>query len=178
MLIITFFVFGFILSSLIEYWIHRLMHIFPWFGAVSLHYKHHYEESYGIWKDFKSYSQLVLLLCPMFLISWSAGISTSLGGLVFTAFAAYTHQLQHENPTNCFWMEVPIHYLHHKYDCNSNFGLSIDWWDRVFKTYKPNQWFIHEELNQINSAKSYRLSQATKDLYLIRLLKVIYGNRI
>ena len=163
MLIIAFFVAGFILASLIEYWIHRLMHVFPWFGKVTLHYKHHYEESYGVWKDFKSYSQLVLLLCPMFLISWSAGISGSLGGLVFTAFAAYTHKLQHENPTKCFWMRAPVHYLHHKYSCQYNFGLSVDWWDRVFKTYRPNQWFIHEELNKTLGNKSQELSQVTME---------------
>ena len=32
----------------------------------------------------------------------------------------------------------------------------INWWDIVFKTYRPNQWFIQEELNQVISAKSYQ----------------------
>lgn len=145
MLIITFFTLGFILSSLIEYWIHRIMHIFPRFGTITRHYKHHQDENFGLLKDFKSYSLLALFLCPLFLISWLAGISAILGGILYAAFAAYAHKLQHQNPTKCFWMKAPIHHLHHKYSCQYNFGLSIDLWDRVFKTYEPYQWSINEE---------------------------------
>jgi sterol desaturase/sphingolipid hydroxylase (fatty acid hydroxylase superfamily) len=37
-----------------------------------------------------------------------------------------------------FWMRLPVHHLHHHYEMQKhNFGLSVDWWDRVFGTYKP-----------------------------------------
>lgn len=141
---IAFFILAVILSSLIEYWLHRLMHVFPWFGFLTSHYKHHDEESFGVLKDFKSYSPVVLVFVPMFLISSSAIVGAILGGLTFAGFAAYTHKLQHENPTRCFWMKVPIHTLHHRYSCRCNYGLSIDLWDRVFGTYRAYPWLINK----------------------------------
>lgn len=145
---IAFFVLALILSSLIEYWFHRSLHIFPWFGTLTTHYKHHYEENSGILEDFRDFSGLIFVFCPLFWVSFSAGIGASLGGLVFAAFATFAHQLQHHNPSiKCFWMKVPVHTLHHRYDCRCNFGISIDFWDRVFGTYKPNQRFINKRLN-------------------------------
>ncbi|MGF1482697.1 MAG: sterol desaturase family protein [Cyanophyceae cyanobacterium] len=154
MIIIAFFVLAVILSSLIEYWAHRSMHTFPWFGSLTSHYKHHYEESFGVLQDFKSYSQAALVFCPLFFVSWSAGIGAILGGLAFAAFAAYTHQLQHEHPAQCFWMKVPVHYLHHKYSCRCNYGLSIDVWDRVFGTYRPQQWLTDDKFNSPRHSKT------------------------
>lgn len=154
MFAIACFVLAFIVSSFLEYWIHRLMHVWPRFGRLTSHYKHHYDESFGLLEDFKSYSVVAVIFCPVFLISWSAGIGAILGGLFFAAFAAYTHQLQHLNPTQCIWMKVPVHYLHHKYSWHYNFGLSVDWWDRVFGTYKPLAWLLNEELSQ--SKRRYR----------------------
>jgi sterol desaturase/sphingolipid hydroxylase (fatty acid hydroxylase superfamily) len=41
-------------------------------------------------------------------------------------------------PELVFWMKLPVHHLHHEYEMSRhNFGLSVDWWDRVFGTYKP-----------------------------------------
>ncbi len=146
MIAIASFVLALIFSSLVEYWVHRLMHIWPWFGNnLTSHYKHHYHERASVLGDFKDYGMVSLIFCPVFFVSYSAGISAVLGGLVFAAFAAKTHQLQHENPTKCFWMKVPVHYLHHKYTWHHNFGLSVDCWDRVFGTYKPVEWQMQTE---------------------------------
>jgi sterol desaturase/sphingolipid hydroxylase (fatty acid hydroxylase superfamily) len=155
MLTIAYFILALIFSSFVEYWIHRLMHLWPWFGnRLTSHYKHHYNnESPGVLVDFKDYSVVALIFCPIFFIAWSAGIGAILGGLVFAAFAAYTHQLQHENPTKCIWMKVPVHYLHHNYTWHHNFGLSVDWWDRVFGTYKPIEWSCQRQ-PQLNSSDS------------------------
>jgi len=76
------------------------------------------------------------------------GISFFLGMLFYAAFAAYAHQLQHENPTACFWMKMPVHYVHHEYkQWHHNFGLGVDWWDRIFGTYKPVEWLTEKEQN-------------------------------
>lgn len=142
MLIIASFVLAFIFASFLEYWIHRLMHIWPWFGnRLTSHYNHHRKDaSPGVLEDFKDYSMVDLIFCPLFFISPSIAISAILGGLLFSFFAAYTHKLQHEDPAKCFWMKVPVHYIHHQYTWHHNFGLSLDWWDRVFGTYKPMEW--------------------------------------
>ena len=37
---------------------------------------------------------------------------------------------------------MPTHYVHHKFNMwHYNFGMALDIWDRVFRTYKPvPQW--------------------------------------
>jgi sterol desaturase/sphingolipid hydroxylase (fatty acid hydroxylase superfamily) len=141
-----FFIAGFVLASLVEYWIHRLMHASVRVGAK--HRDHHRRnEGQGVIWEFRDYILGSLILLPlMFLVSGEAGWGWLLGGVVFAAFSAYAHQLQHENPTKCFWMKMPVHYVHHKYGMwHHNFGLAVDWWDRVFGTYKAVDWYTPEE---------------------------------
>jgi sterol desaturase/sphingolipid hydroxylase (fatty acid hydroxylase superfamily) len=159
MLTIAFCVLAFIFSSFVEYWIHRFMHVWPWFGnRLTSHYKHHYDENAQVLGDFKDYSMVAAIFLPIFFISWSIAISAIFGGLVFAAFAAYTHKLQHNDPAKCFWMKVPVHYLHHKYTWNHNFGLSVDWWDRVFGTYKPMEWSYQKQSQPTHRIEAKLLS--------------------
>ena len=75
------------------------------------------------------------------LISWEIGLSWLFGCLVYAAFASYAHQLQHDNPKACFWMKMPVHYVHHEYNqWHQNFGIGVDWWDYVFGTYQQADW--------------------------------------
>jgi sterol desaturase/sphingolipid hydroxylase (fatty acid hydroxylase superfamily) len=144
-----FFIAAFGVASLVEYWIHRLMHVSVRIGAR--HRDHHRRnEGQGVVWEFRDYVLGSLILMPaMFLISAAAGWGWLLGALAFAAFSAYAHQLQHENPTKCFWMQMPVHYVHHKYGMwNHNFGLAVDWWDHVFGTYKAVDWLTQEELNR------------------------------
>ena len=149
MLAILFFVSAFVFASLVEYWIHRLMHASPRMGAR--HRDHHKRnEGQGVLWEFRDYvkGSAVGMLLP-FLISVEVGIGWMLGALVYAAFSAYAHQLQHENPTKCFWMKMPVHYVHHKYNMwHHNFGLGVDWWDHVFGTYKLVDWLNEEELER------------------------------
>ncbi|BAU65310.1 Fatty acid hydroxylase superfamily protein [Stanieria sp. NIES-3757] len=144
------FILTIIFASFLEYWLHRLMHIFPWFGKVTSHYTHHYNNrGAGVIWEFKNYCTVVLILCLTFLISQSVGIRVVFSGIVYAAFSAYAHQLQHDNPTKCFWMKMPVHYIHHKHNqWHHNFGLGVDWWDVIFGTYKKVEWPTEEELNQ------------------------------
>lgn len=76
-------------------------------------------------------------------IAWISGGWMSLGfvigGLAHAVFAAWCHQAQHEDPRLLFWMpRSPVHYVHHRLaQGRHNFGISVDWWDRVFGTYRP-----------------------------------------
>jgi sterol desaturase/sphingolipid hydroxylase (fatty acid hydroxylase superfamily) len=145
------FIFGFIFASFLEYWVHRLMHLWPKFGnGITAHYGHHRSNtSKGFFKDFMDFSLVAILVLPTFLISLSVGIIMVLATVAFAAFASYAHQIQHNNPTKCFWMKMPVHYIHHQNNqWDSNFGLAVDWWDHVFGTYKSVEWVTDKELNQ------------------------------
>ncbi len=143
------FVTCFIFGSLVEYWAHRLMHKYPKIFAFHLNH-HKNNEGQGVLGEFRDYFKGgVILLLPLFLYSWSVGLSWFLGGVTYGIFAAYAHQLQHENPSKCFWMKMPVHYVHHKYNqWNYNFGLGVDWWDIIFGTYKEVEWLTEKELSQ------------------------------
>jgi sterol desaturase/sphingolipid hydroxylase (fatty acid hydroxylase superfamily) len=138
---------AFVFASFVEYWIHRLMHVSH---RVGERHRDHHRRNEGqgvIWEfcDYVKGSSIAMFI--MFFFSWEAGIGWLLGALVYAAFSAYAHQLQHENPLKCFWMKMPVHYVHHKYGMwEHNFGLAVDWWDHVFGTYKPVEWITAEEL--------------------------------
>jgi sterol desaturase/sphingolipid hydroxylase (fatty acid hydroxylase superfamily) len=143
------FALAFVLASLVEYWLHRLMHVSPRIGER--HRDHHRRnEGQGVLWEFRDYVRgSFVVMCLMFFYCWEAGVGWFLGGLVYAAFSAYAHQLQHDNPTKCFWMKMPVHYVHHKYGMwHHNFGLAVDWWDHVFGTYKLVEWLGEEELSQ------------------------------
>ena len=154
----TFFALAFVFGSFLEYWIHRLFHIkstnplkriLPTIGQG--HTKHHIGRTgQGVFGEFKDYFLgTCILMFLMFFYSWEAGISWFMGTFAYAVVAAYAHQLQHENPTKCFWMKMPVHYVHHKYDqWHHNFGIGVDWWDKIFGTYKSVEWPTEEELSQ------------------------------
>ena len=150
------FISAFIFASFVEYWLHRLMHIFPHFGRdIVPHYEHHRENTAeGVIREFKDYMMVVPLSLGAFFASVPIGIGFVAGSVVYAAFSAYAHQLQHENPTKCIWMKMPVHYVHHKYNqWEHNFGLAVDWWDRLFGTYKAVDWLTEAELKR--SGKGY-----------------------
>lgn len=149
MLFAVCFVSAFVLASLVEYWLHRLMHRSQRIGAR--HRDHHKRnEGQGVLWEFRDYvvGSLVATVIPFF-FSLTAGLGWAAGAIVYAAFSAYAHQLQHENPRKCFWMKMPVHYIHHKYGMwHHNFGLGVDWWDHVFGTYKPMEWPAADDLAQ------------------------------
>lgn len=127
-------------GTLVEYWVHRFMH--NWL-LKKKHAEHHRDGwGQGWLGEFYDYALGTLPLMPAgFLFSVEAGIGFAAGALFYAAFAAYSHQLQHEKPELCFWMSRPVHYLHHhKHMWKTNFGISVDIWDRVFGTYQKVDW--------------------------------------
>jgi sterol desaturase/sphingolipid hydroxylase (fatty acid hydroxylase superfamily) len=136
-------------ASLLEYWVHRLMH--QPYRLGQKHRDHHRRnEGQGVIWEFRDYclGGLVVIALP-WLWSWEIGLAWTIGGGGYAAFSAYAHQLQHENPRKCFWMKMPVHYVHHKYgQWHHNFGLGLDWWDRLFGTYKAVEWLDQRELER------------------------------
>lgn len=134
------FLLAFPVGTLVEYWAHRAMHRFL---LKRKHAEHHRDGwGQGWFGEFVDYVVGCLPIIPAgFLYSVEAGIGFAAGGLLYAAFAAYAHQLQHERPELCFWMPRPVHAIHHeKHLWKANFGISLDLWDRVFGTYKALDW--------------------------------------
>ncbi len=128
-------------GTLVEYSVHRLMH----FGVVlgKKHAMHHQAgEGQGWFGEFCDYFLPgLIILWVGFPYSMSAGIGFAIGGTFYAAWAAYSHQLQHECPELVFWLVRPVHFLHHEQKMwKHNFGISVDIWDRVFGTYKMADW--------------------------------------
>jgi len=129
---------GVLVASLVEYLVHRLMHS----GLVQgrRHAEHHRDGwGQGFWPELRDY---VLPASPVIAAGWlpgpAFGAGWTAGCLGYAVFAAYGHQLQHDNPLACRWMRMPVHYVHHRDQMwHHNFGLAVDWWDHVFRTYKP-----------------------------------------
>lgn len=128
-------------GSFVEYWVHRMMHAGRF--LAKRHAKHHRNlAGQGWWGEFTDYVVPGLAVIWFgFLFSVPAGLGFAAGVVAFAAFAGYAHQLQHENPRLVFWMPLPIHYLHHRDNMwRSDFGISLDVWDRVFATYRVVEW--------------------------------------
>jgi sterol desaturase/sphingolipid hydroxylase (fatty acid hydroxylase superfamily) len=132
---------GIVYSSFVEYWAHRILH--QW-RAIGGGHREHHARGVGqgvVWELWDYVRPSWPMMLPPLLISWTAGIGWIVGCLGYALFSAYAHQLQHDNPAACFWMPMPTHYVHHKYNMwHYNFGLALDIWDRVFRTYKPVPW--------------------------------------
>ena len=124
-------------SSFVEYAVHRLMH-----AGLVLHARHvaHHKDGWGqgFWPELRDYLVPgLLLILPPWLLGAGIGLGWTLGCVLFATCMAYAHQLQHDNAIACRWMHIPVHYVHHRDQMwHHNFGMTLDWWDRLFGTYK------------------------------------------
>jgi sterol desaturase/sphingolipid hydroxylase (fatty acid hydroxylase superfamily) len=128
-------------ASLSEYLIHRGMHRRGW--ARRRHGEHHMNGTGQGWLgEYRDYISPALPFCVLaFIPSLAIGVGFSAGLFTYFAFAAYSHQLQHERPELVFWMKAPVHHLHHRHHMTRyNFGIGLDVWDRVFGTYQQRSW--------------------------------------
>jgi sterol desaturase/sphingolipid hydroxylase (fatty acid hydroxylase superfamily) len=131
------FLLALVVTSLLEYVIHRLMHAGAMLGRR--HAQHHRDGwGQGFWAELWTYllpGSMVIL--PAWFLGIEIGIGWTAGIAAYAGFIAYAHQLQHDNPAACRWMPMPIHYVHHRDKMwHHNFGMSCDVWDRLFGTYK------------------------------------------
>jgi sterol desaturase/sphingolipid hydroxylase (fatty acid hydroxylase superfamily) len=132
---------AFIGGTFVEYFIHRGMHwgiIYP----KGHQWHHESNEARTFFKDMIDYGSAAAIVCWVgFLVSVGVGIGWAFGCFLYAALASYAHQLQHANAGLVFWMPRPVHRLHHVHDMTGrNFGVLVDWWDRLFGTYEPIEW--------------------------------------
>ena len=126
-----------LVSSFVEYAVHRLMH-----AGVFRHARHaaHHKDGWGqgFLPELCDYlvPGLVLIL-PAWALGAEVGAGWTVGCVLCAVFMAYAHQLQHDSPSACRWMRLPVHYVHHRDQMwHHNFGMAFDWWDRLLGTYK------------------------------------------
>ena len=133
---------GLAFGSLVEYVAHRLMHRGVLLARA--HRKHHRSgQAKGVLWEFLHYAAGTAVLMPWgFAFGAAAGWGWLTAGCAYALFSAFGHQLQHDDPGACFWMRrAPVHHLHHRLgQAERNFGLALDWWDRVFGTFDPSGW--------------------------------------
>jgi sterol desaturase/sphingolipid hydroxylase (fatty acid hydroxylase superfamily) len=132
---------AFVFGTFAEYFVHRAMH-WGWLHPAGHRWHHESGESRNFLRDFLDYGTGAALLCWLgFLVSTMAGLGWLLGAFAYAAAASYSHQVQHANADLVFWMKRPVHRLHHVHDMHGrNFGILVDWWDRLFGTYEPIEW--------------------------------------
>lgn len=133
---------GFLAGSLLEYWVHRLMH--AGLFLARRHALHHESgEAKGVIPEFLDYVLGAAVVLPWgFFWSPFAGAGWPAGVIAYGFVSAFGHQVQHDAPGRCFWMRrMPVHYVHHRYGMTRhNFGLAVPWWDHVFGTWREVPW--------------------------------------
>jgi sterol desaturase/sphingolipid hydroxylase (fatty acid hydroxylase superfamily) len=136
----------FVFSSFVEYAVHILMHRRIVLGKLhTLHHKENVTDGF-LWEFFYYGAGAVpvgvaFVIAGYFFDFLAVGIGAFVGAVGYAAFAAYAHQVQHERPELVFWMPMPVHTVHHVYQqWRTNFGIGVDWWDRLFGTYEKVDW--------------------------------------
>lgn len=130
--------FALVLGTFVEYWGHRAMHA-GWF-LRKRHARHHARNAgQGVLGEFRDYLLPTLPLVALaFLLPHPFAFGFAAGDVLYAGIAAYSHQVQHERPELCFWMARPVHRMHHDHHMwRHNFGIAVDWWDRLFGTLRP-----------------------------------------
>ncbi len=132
------FVAAIVMGTFVEYWGHRLMHRWKW-GHHARHHQHNQGQGWlGEFRDYALPSTTIAWVG--FLYSTEAGLGFALGALAYASLAAYAHQIQHERPRQVWWMAQPTHSVHHYHsEWHHNFGITVDWWDHVFGTYRLHE---------------------------------------
>jgi sterol desaturase/sphingolipid hydroxylase (fatty acid hydroxylase superfamily) len=135
-----------VVASVVEYAVHVLMHRRIVLGRIhTAHHKDNRTDGF-LWEFVYYAAGEVPVGLALFAFGWyvgllPAGIGALTGAVGYAAFAAYAHQIQHERPELVFWMRMPVHTVHHLHQqWRANFGIGVDWWDRVFGTYLPTPW--------------------------------------
>lgn len=139
-----------LLYPLVEYVLHRwvlhnrLLYKSPWTARVwkRIHYDHHqnpHDLSVLFGALYTTLPPIMLLTLP---IGWaiggapSAAAALAAGSLIFAGYE-FCHCVQHLpfTPTNRWLREIKKHHLaHHFHSEQGNFGITLDWWDRILGT--------------------------------------------
>jgi sterol desaturase/sphingolipid hydroxylase (fatty acid hydroxylase superfamily) len=131
---LVWFAIGALAWTLIEY----LMHRFLFHGGYAVEHLMHHRQP----KSWIGVSSVLML--PLFVMVWMVCVSAEgfgNGGAIFVGYAiayyAYVviHLLIHHTNSTIVRRLRVTHLMHHR-GSNSNFGVSTNLWDRVFRTFE------------------------------------------
>jgi sterol desaturase/sphingolipid hydroxylase (fatty acid hydroxylase superfamily) len=138
---------GLLLLDLAIYFQHVVFHKVPWLWR--LHRVHHSDISFDTTTAIRFHPiEIVLSMLYKILLVIGVGL-TPLTVVVFEAVLNACAQFNHGNvrlpaaaEKMCRWVLITpdLHRIHHSTDrseIDSNFGFSVPWWDRCFRTYCP-----------------------------------------
>ncbi|MBA4191926.1 MAG: hypothetical protein C0467_28435 [Planctomycetaceae bacterium] len=140
--IITFFLAGLAVGTLVEYLLHRfLLHSRLRHRIIRRHKMHHKTHvRHSIVSEFLGFFPgVVPFLWVGFAHNTSAGVAFVVGELVYVLAVAVAHKWSHEAPHRLFWMNPVVHDLHHDGRSRWNYGVVTSFWDRVFGTYTTSR---------------------------------------
>jgi sterol desaturase/sphingolipid hydroxylase (fatty acid hydroxylase superfamily) len=139
---------GAVLGSFVEYWWHRLAHKGYGRALRRIHLHHHRTgmPAGALVERIGYYVVTAPVAAAALAVGWLAGdVPAALwfcgGAFLWSLWAGYSHQVQHEHPGIAFWSPVPVHYLHHFGPVpKANYGLGTHLWDKAFGTYDTTGW--------------------------------------
>ncbi len=141
-------VLGFVLRSLVGYFIHVAMHKVPLLWRV--HQVHHTDTAMDVSTTVRFHPLEFLISLPILLAATAAlglpPLAVILFELVDAAMAVFTHaNLRLGERTDRALRLVlvtpamhRIHHSSHQPETDSNYGALFSWWDRLFGTYRPH----------------------------------------
>jgi sterol desaturase/sphingolipid hydroxylase (fatty acid hydroxylase superfamily) len=141
-------------GTFLEYISHRALHEYERGILHRMHWNHHKTNHAESWllDCFTLYLPVafpgILAGSPLILLNWWLFLGWASGGIFYVFLFSFCHFIQHDYPEYVFWMRYPVHHFHHRYNRGKgNYGVVVDWWDRLFNTYnlKDNQIEVRTE---------------------------------
>jgi sterol desaturase/sphingolipid hydroxylase (fatty acid hydroxylase superfamily) len=125
--------FGFLIGTFAEYWVHRALHI--WFPVF--HAKHHDNpKDYEIGGSWATHLAIVFIISTLMTVFFSLWVAV--GFCFWYIFYAGLHYYSHHIPAmKDSWIDYAQynHIVHHN-ENDFNYGVTVPIWDIIFMTYK------------------------------------------
>ncbi|QCZ93793.1 sterol desaturase family protein [Salinimonas iocasae] len=132
--------------DLFIYWQHRLFHRIPWLWRI--HKMHHADSHIDVTTGLRFHpAEIAISLLVKALAIFIAGapaVAVVIFEIALNGFSLFNHTNirlpQHiDDVLGCFIITQRLHRIHHsqyKSETDTNFGFSVSWWDRLFKSFK------------------------------------------
>ena len=135
-----------LLLDLLIYFQHRVFHRVPWLWR--LHRMHHADQEFDVTTGLRFHPVEILLSMVIKLSAVALLGAPVVAVIIFEVVLNGTALFNHGNVRLPAWLDrrlrlilvtPDMHRVHHSAEpdeTNSNYGFSVSWWDRLFKTYR------------------------------------------
>lgn len=170
--------------DLLIYWQHRLFHVVPLLWR--LHRVHHADLELDVTSGarFHPLEAVLSMLLKMGAVALLGAAPASV--LIFELTLNLAATFNHGNVYLPLWLDRPLrwllvtpdmHRIHHsveRSECNSNYGFSVPWWDRLFGSYvtEPGLGQLEMVIGDAEIRDPYEAQALSPILFKIPLEKV------